>query len=230
MRILALETSAHVAGVAILDDEKLLGEMTVNHPRTHSEKLMPLVASLLENLELDMTAIDRIAVAAGPGSFTGIRIGMSAAKGLAHPHGIPIAEISTLEGLALNGMYFDGLIAPLMDARRSQVYTGLYRWDKGRLVTVEKERAIAIDDWLEILAHHKGSIFFTGDGLPPSEEKIVERLGSRAVFAEATNNRQRAAHIAWLAARMREEDLAESGAAGVTYLRKSQAEREREDK
>ena len=126
MRILALDTSSLVASAAILEDDKLLGEMTINHPKTHSQKLMPIIEALCTSLGLKIKDMDLIAVAGGPGSFTGVRIGLSAAKAFAQPFDIPVVMVSSLKGLAYNLPGFDGIICPILDARRGEVYAGLH--------------------------------------------------------------------------------------------------------
>ena len=128
MKILGLDSSGLVAGVAIVEDNVLLAEYTTNYKKTHSQTLLPMLAELREMIDLDMESIDAIAIAAGPGSFTGLRIGAATAKGLGLALDKPLVEVPTLEGLAYNLCGTDKLVCPLMDARRNQVYTGVYEF------------------------------------------------------------------------------------------------------
>jgi len=128
LRVLAIDTSSVVATVAIMDDEKLIGEYVLNHKQTHSQKIMPMIEELLASSELRIQDIDVFAVASGPGSFTGLRIGAATMKGLAHAMNKPIIGVSTLDGLAFNLPYCNYIISPIMDAKNEQVYNALYKW------------------------------------------------------------------------------------------------------
>ena len=141
MKILGLDSSGIVASVAIVEDENLIAEYTVNYKKTHSQTLLPMLDELVKMTELDLDTIDAIAVAAGPGSFTGLRIGSATAKGLGLALKKPLVEIPTVDALAYNLYDSRALICPIMDARRSQVYTGIYRFQEHKLVTVEAQMA-----------------------------------------------------------------------------------------
>ncbi|GKT34041.1 tRNA threonylcarbamoyl adenosine modification protein TsaB like protein, partial [Aduncisulcus paluster] len=164
MRILAIDTSSQVASAAIIEEDKLLGEMTINHPRTHSQKLMPIIQTLCESLELKISDMDMIAVAGGPGSFTGVRIGLSAAKALAHPFNLPVVMISSLRGLAYNLPGFDGIVCPVLDARRGEVYTAAFRWQGESLITVIEDQPLPLETLLDKFKDgHAQRIVFLGD-------------------------------------------------------------------
>jgi len=219
MKILGIDTATSVATVALMDDDKLIGLMTLNDKKTHSQKLMVLIESLLTQTGTSMDDIDRIAVAVGPGSFTGLRIGVTTAKALAHGSKKPVIEISALESLASNVMHEH--VCAMMDARRDTVFTGLY----GNKPLAEDQ--IHIDDLLESLKAYS-SICFIGDGATKHQAKISQVLGERAVFAPRHLNISSAGSLCELAFDRSEEKRYDD--VHVTYLRKSQAEREYEEK
>jgi len=228
MKILALDSSGNVASAAILEDQNLLAEYTVNYKKTHSQTLLPMVDEIVRMTEADLKDIDAIAVANGPGSFTGLRIGSATAKGLGLALGRPVVEVPTIAALACNLFGTPGLVCPIMDARRNQVYTGIYRFSEGRLVTVEDQMALGIDELLEKLNELGEPVIFLGDGVPVHEEAIRKGLTIPPVFAPAHLSRQRAGAVAYLGQQYYIEgkyvDAAEST---PVYLRMSQAERER---
>ena len=230
MNILAVDTSANVASVALLCGGKLMGEGMLNNKKTHSEKLMPMIDTVLKDSDTDITDIDLFAVANGPGSFTGLRIGVSTVKGLAHAVNKPIVGISTLEGLAFNLFDTDGLISPIMDARRSQVYNAAYRWENGVFKEVIPPRAIALEDCINDFKNEK-KVYFLGDGVAVHKDKISEQMGERAVFVPANSINQRASSLAVLAEKEAMEGETDDYISLMPfYLRKPQAEREYEEK
>lgn len=231
MKIIGLDSSGLVAGVAVLADGVLLAEYATNHKKTHSQTLLPMLAELKEMLALDLDSVDAIAIAAGPGSFTGLRIGSATAKGLGLALDKPLVEVPTLEGLAYNLWGTDHLVCPLMDARRNQVYTGLYEFvKKGQdleLQAVQEQCAVDICDILARVNALEREVIFLGDGVPVYQETIAAQVKPPFVFAPASHNRQRASSIAALGALYYEKGLAVTAAAHrPEYLRKSQAERE----
>ena len=167
MKILALDSSGLVASVAIMEDDNLVAEYTMNYKKTHSQTLLPMLDELKKAVQLDLESIDAIAVAAGPGSFTGLRIGSATAKGLGLALNKPLIGIPTTEALAYNlyGTDEDTLICPIMDARRNQVYTGLYCFQKGQLQTVKEQDALPVDTLLEELNQMGKKVIFLGDGV-----------------------------------------------------------------
>lgn len=233
MNILAIDTSSLVATVAVMNEEKLLGEYTINSPMTHSQKLMPIIDQLLSSLELSMEDIELIAASRGPGSFTGIRIGIATIKGLAHARNIPVVGVSSLEGLAYNITYSKELICPIMDARRNQVYTGVYKWVDHNLVNIVEEAPLSINELMDKLKEREERVVFLGDGLGRYKDDIVSSLGEKALFAPLYVNMQRASSIAQLAldkinkGESKPEDYL---SIAPVYLRKSEAERQYEEK
>ena len=164
MKILGLDSSGIVASVAIVEEDNLIAEYTVNYKKTHSQTLLPMLDELAKMTELDMDTIDAIAVAAGPGSFTGLRIGSATAKGLGLALKKPLVEIPTVDALAYNLYDAKALICPIMDARRSQVYTGIYRFEDHKLVTVEAQMAVPMMEMIDKLNERGEEVIFLGDG------------------------------------------------------------------
>ncbi|MDE6064120.1 MAG: tRNA (adenosine(37)-N6)-threonylcarbamoyltransferase complex dimerization subunit type 1 TsaB, partial [Lachnospiraceae bacterium] len=205
MKILALDSSGLVASAAVVQDGVLTAEYTVNYKITHSQTLLPMLQELKEMIELDLDTIDAIALAAGPGSFTGLRIGSATAKGLGLALDKPLIEVPTLAGLAYHFWGSEKLICPLMDARRNQVYTGIYTFEKEagksdyRMCTVKEQCAVDIQEILEELDDMGREVIFLGDGVPVFKSVIEERLKTPFSFAPAHLNRQRAAAVAALA-------------------------------
>jgi len=231
MKILALDSSGLVATVAILEDDILLAEYTVNYKKTHSQTLLPMLEKVKDMVDLDMQSLDAIAVAKGPGSFTGLRIGSATAKGLALALNKPIIEIPTLEGLAYNLYGSRELVCPIMDARREQVYTGLYRFeaeDEFSIKEIMGQSAMSIRDLIEKINEIGAEVVFLGDGVPVFEETINNLLKVPYSFAPAHMNRQRAGSVATLAAKyFVQGKMVDAKAHEPEYLRLSQAERER---
>lgn len=231
MKILGLDSSGIVASVAVVEDENLLAEYTVNYKKTHSQTLLPMLDTIAGMIELDLDTIDAIAVAAGPGSFTGLRIGSATAKGLGLALKKPLVSIPTTEALAYNLFGTQGLICPLMDARRNQVYTGIYRYEGEKLVTVEAQMAVDIGEIAEKLNALGEPVIFLGDGVPVFREKLSELLKISYEFAPAHLNKQRAGAVAALGLRYAFEGRLETATEHKPdYLRMSQAERERKER
>lgn len=231
MRILALDSSGLVASVAVVEEDNLIAEYTIHHKKTHSQTLLPMLDEVAKMTELDTASIDAIAVAAGPGSFTGLRIGSATAKGLAYAWEKPIVEVPTVEAIAYNVCYCDRIICPIMDARRNQVYTGIYQWTEDGFQIIEKQMAISIDELLEKLQGLAGRVLFLGDGVPVFRDTICQGIGGRASFAPPHMLRQRAGAVAVRAMEYyRQGKMADAVTHKPEYLRLSQAERERLEK
>lgn len=229
MKILAVEASGSVAGVALTEDNILRAEFTLNYKMTHSQTIMPLINEVKQYLNLDLKSIDYIACSAGPGSFTGLRIGAATAKGIAMGIKKPIVPVSTLAGLAYNVYMTDALICPVIDARRDQVYTAFYEWKDGKLNTVTEDRIAMIDDVIKEAKEFNKTVIFVGDGIFVHADKI--NSVKTFVMAPASCNMQRASSVASLAAELVKEGRYIEGSSFVpVYLRKSQAERELEEK
>lgn len=224
MRILAFESSAKAASVAVLEDGKLLGEYFQNSGQTHSRTLMKMAEDLLVNCDLTAKDIDACACAAGPGSFTGIRIGVAAAKGFAWGRELPLYGVSTLSSMAHNAGAFSGIVCCAMDARRDQVYNALFRAEDGSLQRLCEDRAISIEELEADLKQYDLPILLVGDGA----ELCKSNLQLPAILAPEQLRHQRASGAAIEAY---EDYLAGKKANGAeltpNYLRLSQAERER---
>ncbi len=230
MKILGIDSSGMVAGAAVVADDIVLAEYNVNFKKTHSETLLPMIDEIVKMTELDLNTIDAIAVAAGPGSFTGLRIGSSTAKGLGLALGKNIIPVPTCHALAYNIWGVSGLVCPIMDARRNQVYTGIYDCENREPVVISDQRAMDINDLIEELADMNKSVIFLGDGVPVYKKVIEEKANFDFRFAPPHCNRQRAASVAALGAIYMCKGIIElSQNHSPIYLRKSQAEREREE-
>lgn len=248
MRILALEASAKVAGCALIEDDTLLAEFSLQNGLTHSQTLMPLVEGMFRSLGMEIGCVDAVAVSAGPGSFTGLRIGAATVKGLAYALQVPVIPVPTVDVLAA-GLYEYGtaagaeqgrreLICPVMDARRGQVYTGIYCFEEGKLKALKSQCALSMEELLALLdTQEAAAVVFLGDAVPVYRERIEGHFngetaeGMSAVFAPAHLSRQRAASCAHLAMqRYREQGegaFVKAEDFRPEYLRLSQAERER---
>ena len=230
MLILAFETSAKAGSVALLEGRKLLGESYQNTGLTHSQTIMPMAQSLIAACGYTPQNVQAVAVAAGPGSFTGIRIGVAAAKGFAWGGEIPCYGVSTLEAMALNLGIYDGLVVGVMDARRSQVYTATFRADKGVLTRITEDRAISLQQLGEELSQSDRPVYLVGDGSTLTYNTLSATV-TQLVMPPEHNMHQRAAGVGLAAAAMIEAGLPGNGAElQPNYLRLSQAERERMEK
>lgn len=227
MKILGVDTSSKVATAAICEDDRLICEFVLNTKMTHSQTIMPIIDECFKKSELSPKDIDVFAVADGPGSFTGLRIGVTTVKGLAHGVNKPVAGVNTLEALAYNLPFCPYIIAPIMDARREQVYNALYRVKEGNLCIIASPRAIGIDELMEELEKIGEKVVFLGDGVPVFSEMIKEKLGDSALFAPANANMQKASGVCVAAFN---KETMHYGKLAPTYLRKSQAERELEER
>ena len=231
MKLLALDTSSIVATAAVMDGEKLMGEYIINHKKTHSQKLMPMLEEILKSCELSPKEIDIFGVAVGPGSFTGLRIGLATIKAMAQALDKPVVGVSTLEGLAFNLVYCKALICPIIDAQRNLVYTGLYQWDQMELNKVMEEEVYPIEDLLQNLKKRKEEIVFIGDALEKFKELIQEELKELALFPPSIVTMARASSIAELARRKAEKGkLLKASELLPVYMRKSEAEKKWEEK
>ena len=233
MRILAIEASGPVAGCALLEDGILTAEYNVQYKKKHSQSLVPMLSEMKEMVDLDLSSIDFIAVTSGPGSFTGLRIGAATVKGLGLALDKPVLPVPTVDSLACNLFGTDRVICPLMDARRQQVYTGIYE-NRDGLKVLRPQCVTALSDIIAELGRIGREVIFLGDGVPVSEKALEQQMQVPYYFAPAQMNRQRAASTAVRAAAI----YAEKGEAALVsaddfrpeYLRIPQAERERGDK
>jgi len=228
MTVLAIDATGLAASVALVSEEKTIAEFTLNHDMTHSQTLMPLVEKMTAMLDYDLAAVDCIACASGPGSFTGLRIGAATAKGLAYALDKKIAPVPTLDALAYNVFDSGAVIAPIMDARRNQVYAALYQWDNGILVRLTKHMAEDIAVILDMARQFERTVFL-GDGVPVHEGLL--RAESRFVIAPPHLNAQRAAAVgAYTLSMVPEVEWVTADEFEPVYLRLSQAEREAKER
>lgn len=224
MTILALETSSQAASCAIWRDDMLLGESYVNAGLTHSQTIMPMVEELLKSTRMDLKQVDIFAVSTGPGSFTGLRIGLSAVKGMAMALNKPCAAVSTLHGLAMNAVNVPGIIVPVLDARRKQVYAAAFKSDGSRLTRLWEDGALSMEALGEKLAALPGHKLLVGDGAALCKTALPD---TPQLYAASPQLRyQRASAVAAIAAAMPEEELLSASALSPAYLRLPQAERE----
>ena len=208
MTILAIDTSNYPLGVALIEDNQVLGEYITNLKKNHSVRIMPAIQTLMKDCERVPAQLTKIVVAKGPGSYTGVRIGVTIAKTMAWSLKIPLVGISSLEIIAAGaGRYFDGYISPLFDARRGQVYTGLYEYQSGKLTTVKSDRLVMSADWADSLKELKKPILFVGNDLPLHQAVIKDTLGSQAVFAAITEHNPRPSELAILGKDKQGEDI-----------------------
>ena len=227
MLILAFETSAKAASVALYDGQKLLAESYQNTGMTHSQTLMVMAEDALKQCGKTVQDVTAVAVAEGPGSFTGVRIGAAAAKGFAWGRQIPCYGISTLEAMAESLGIYEGYVCPVMDARRAQVYNALFSVKAGVISRVAPDRAIALADLKEELKNLSEPVFLVGDGSNLCYNALREEIPNLILPAEHRMH-QRAVGVALLAARQAEQGIAPTGAELTpNYLRLSQAEREK---
>ena len=227
MLILAFETSAKAASVALMKEGKLLGESYQNTGLTHSQTLMVMARDLLTTCGYTPQQVEAVAVAAGPGSFTGIRIGVAAAKGFAWGGGIPCYGVSTLEAMALSLGIYDGYVLPVMDARRSQVYNALFLAEGGKLTRMTEDRAIALADLAAELKNLQKPVFLVGDGSNLCYNTLLEEIPGLVLPPEHRLH-QRASGVVLAAEAQIRQGIPGNGAELTpNYLRMSQAERER---
>lgn len=231
MKILAVDSSGLVASVAVVCDDTLVGEFTMNYKKTHSQTLLPMLDELARMTELDLSTLSAIAVAGGPGSFTGLRIGSATVKGLAMALDKPVIQIPTVDGLAYNLCGHRDVVCPLMDARRNQTYTGLYRFDGNQMQVIKEQCAVDIGTIISEINHIGEPVVFLGDDVPVFREFIEGNIQVSYTFAPPHLNKQRAGAVAALAVQYLAQNKVQSAAEHKPeYLRLSQAERERMEK
>lgn len=237
MKILAIDSSGMVASVAVMQDEELIAEYTTNYKKTHSQTLLPMLDQVKQMIDLDLNSLDAIAVAAGPGSFTGLRIGSATVKGLGLALKKPIVPVPTVDALAYNLYGTSALICPLMDARRNQVYTGIYQFQKAdtksgyRMTAIKEQCAVEITEIVAMLNQLGREVIFLGDGVSVYASQIEEMITVPYSFAPASCNRQKASCVAALGQLLYQQGKTQTAMEHAPeYLRLSQAERERNEK
>ncbi|MBM4765375.1 tRNA (adenosine(37)-N6)-threonylcarbamoyltransferase complex dimerization subunit type 1 TsaB [Bacillus sp. B15-48] len=222
MKILSIDTSNYSLGIGLLDDEQVLGEYISNIKKNHSVRVMPAIQTLMHECNVKPSDLSKIVVARGPGSYTGVRIGVTIAKTLSWTLNIPIVGISSLEVLAASaGRYFSGYLSPLFDARRGQIYTGLYQFENGKIKSVFEDQLVMTSNWVPKLQNLDAKVLFIGNDLPLHAQLIKEQLKEKAVFAEKTEHNPRPGELALLG---KEEAGEETHTFVPNYIRLAEAE------
>lgn len=222
MKVLSIDTSNYALGIALLDGDKVVGEYITNIKKNHSVRVMPAIQTLMKECDIKPVDLSKIVVAQGPGSYTGVRIGVTIAKTLAWTLNIPLTGVSSLAvSAATAGRYFDGVISPLFDARRGQIYTGLYQFKEGKITQLENDQLILCKDWAEQLANQNERILFIGNDLPLHRAILEDSLGVQAIFAEMTEHNPRPAELALIG---RDKDAEDVHHFVPNYIRLAEAE------
>ena len=228
MLVLSVDSSYSTATCALIKDDKILAEIYLNDKKQHSVILMRLIDSILKEYEIDINDIDAFIISRGPGSFTGLRIGMATLKGLAFASKKPLISVSTLDALAYNSISFQGIICPIMDALRDNIYTCLYKNENNNLTPLIKEQCLNINELVTILKEQTLPIIFIGDGVAKHKEFLQENIPN-SFFAPNHSNFPKASSVGELGIKKINDGVIENiDSINPIYLRKSQAEREYE--
>lgn len=228
MLVLSVDSSYSTATCALIKDDKILAEINLNDKKQHSIILMRLIDSILKEYEIDINDIDAFIISRGPGSFTGLRIGMATLKGLAFASKKPLISVSTLDALAYNFISFQGIICPIMDALRDNIYTCLYKNENNNLTPLIKEQCLNINELVTILKEQTLPIIFVGDGVAKHKEFLQENIPN-SFFAPNHSNFPKASSVGELGIKKINDGVIENiDSINPIYLRKSQAEREYE--
>lgn len=221
MNILAIDTSTHLMAVALVTDGQVIGELTTNLAKNHSVRLMPAISNLMAKVEVSPKQLDKIIVGKGPGSYTGVRIGLTTAKSLAWALNIPVVGVSSIKALAYQGRFFNSYICPFYDARRGNVYTGLYQWKHDKLVTIYQEENISMESWLDKVKQSGKEILFLSPNMDWHKAMIIEQLSKLALIPDPVFHILDPTHLA-LAGMEEEPDF--THALTPNYLRLAEAE------
>jgi tRNA threonylcarbamoyladenosine biosynthesis protein TsaB len=230
MKILGLDTSTLMTTCAVMDDDNLIGEFSLSLDMSHSEALVPMIKSLLDNLNLKVEGMDGFAVSIGPGSFTGLRIGLATAKAFSHATNIPIIAVSSLEALALN-VVGHGIVVPMMDARRDRVFAGIYNLCEDDIKTILQANAIEVSELIKILEEKQEVVYLLGDGAIKYKDIFIKELGDKVKFMPGYLNLSRASSVCTLGRkRLLNGDVDNLYDLSPEYLRDSQAQRMKKKK
>ncbi|MEH7887016.1 tRNA (adenosine(37)-N6)-threonylcarbamoyltransferase complex dimerization subunit type 1 TsaB [Bacillus sp. JJ1609] len=222
MKVLSIDTSNYVLGIGLLDSETVMGEYISNIKKNHSVRVMPAIQTLMNECSIKPGDLSKIVVAEGPGSYTGVRIGVTIAKTLAWTLNIPMSGVSSLEVAAASaGRYFDGYVSPFFDARRGQIYTGLYKFENQVLQTVKEDQLVMSADWVRTLNEMDSRFLFTSNDLHLHENVIRAELGDKAIFAAITELNPRPAELALLG---RDKESVDLHSFVPNYIRLAEAE------
>jgi len=228
VRVLALDSATNVAGVALVEDNRLIAEIFLNTNKTHSQRLLPIVAQILQETAIELCDLDGLSVTIGPGSFTGLRIGLSTVKGLALAIGLPLVGVPTLDVLARNGLGWSGLICPVLNARRQEVYTCLYRALGGEIRRLTGYMAVSPQALADLAGVMEEPLLLMGDGVEVCRKTLCDRLGLKLHIADAALLFPRAAHAAFLGLeRLAKGDSDNLHSLSPFYIRQSEAEQNR---
>ncbi len=226
MKVLAIDTSSVVATCAVLDEEKILGEYSLNQDMSHSEKLSPMIKELMDSLKLKIQDIDLFASAIGPGSFTGLRIGIATMNSFAHVVDKPVVGVSTLEALAFN-LPNNDIVIPMMDARRDRVYTGIYKWINGKLFNITAPTIMKVTELINVINDNYERVTVNGDGTLKYRNILEDNLKGKILFSPRGFNHCRATSVGELAIlKYNDGEIDNYFTLTPEYLRESQAERE----
>lgn len=207
MKILGIDTSNYQLGIALVDDNEVIGEFITNIKKNHSLRAMPAVEILMKECGIAPADLDKIVVANGPGSYTGVRIGVTIAKTMAWSLNIPVVGVSSLAVLASSGRYFDGLISPLFDARRGQLYTGLYKFSKGKLECIIEDANLPAEQWAEMMSQYEQKVLFVGHDVKIHQEVLHSKLADQAVFGDMASHNPRPSELIRLGMDRSEENV-----------------------
>ena len=229
MKILSIESSSVQASCSVAEDDVILGEYTLGHKKTHSEKLMPLIENLLNDLQINIQDIDLIGVSEGPGSYTGLRIGASIAKSMAFALNKKIAAVPTMMSLAANVYSPDKKIVSVMDAKAKRIYAGIYRWEGENIVTEKEQFPSTVDELIQIINDLGEQVILNGDGAENYKLYFEESISIKPIFVPKHFNYLKSSSLSSIAYKMALNDQTVSASEFVPkYLRLSQAERNRE--
>lgn len=231
MKILSLDSSTESASCAVVSEDKLYGEITFNYKKQHSIVLLPMIDNLLKNVNIDVNSLDGFVVCKGPGSFTGLRIGAAVIKGLSQGTGKPFASVSSLDSLAYNLAYTEGIICPMINALRGNVYTALYKFENSNLKRISEYMMISMEDLIRKLNEINECVCFVGDAINIFKSYILQNVINKVSFAPVNLNIVKAASLGELGLKLIKDNKCDNlYTFAPFYLRKSQAEREYEKK
>lgn len=227
MLIFGIDTCCMAATAALMSEDVLVAQTVINHKKTHSQKMMPQIEEMFRAAELMPSDVDAYAAAVGPGSFTGVRIGVATVKAMAQAHKKPCVAVSTLEALAFPSCFFDGVVSPILDARRGQVYNAIFEGDVNGMTRLAEDRALSLEELLAELEKINKKVMFMGDGVPVHREKISDVLGDKAIFAPKITRLNLAGAVAELGLeKFKRGETVEYGELVPQYVRLSQAEQD----
>lgn len=219
---LTIDTSTKVLGVGLLKNNKVIGDMTTHIEKTHTPRLLPAIHQLMKKVEMEPGDLDKIIVGKGPGSYTGVRIGLTTAKSMAWALDIPIIAVSSLEALAYQGRFFPSYICPFIDARRKTVFTGLYKQQNGTIIQVHEDTNMLMADWLKEISADQREILFLSPNIDLFKEMIVDFCGDKSIIPEEPYHILRPAHLFLASQRYESQEL---HTLTPNYLRLAEAEK-----